>query len=177
MTFSYCATKQNISKQKSENKFEKYVEYVSNDSTFNKKIKSYYPDFLNCEKLNFNTNSYVKPIKLKEFPIGILSRTKILNRLKDFDFLSETEKTRKFDSIYGFSEYYSENLYKKKWNNECGIKLTFAEKTDGILPIKFELIDKEIDPRINYQPRSGIYILEFNNENEIIDRDYIIFSN
>ena len=177
MTFSYCATKQKISEPKNENSFEKYVEYISNDSTFNKKIKSYFGDFSNCKKLNFNTNSYVKPIKLNEFPIGILSRTKILNELKDFEFLSETEKMEKFNSIYNFSEYYSENLSNRNWNNECGIKLTFAEKINGILPLKFELIDKEIDSRINYQPRKGIYILEFNNENKIIDREYIIFSN
>ena len=177
MSFSSCVTKQKINDQTNENEFEKYVEYIVNDSTFNKKIKSYYEDFSNCEKLNFNTNSYVKPIKANEFPIGILSRTKMLNKIKDFEFLSETEKTKKFNSTYNFSEYYSKSISNKNWNSECGIKLTFAKKIDGILPLKFELIDKEIDPRINYKPRKGIYILEFNNENEIIDREYIIFSN
>lgn len=177
LTFSYCATKQKISEQKSENKFEAYIEYISNDSTFIKKIKSYYGDFSNCEKLHFNTDSYVRPIKLEEYPITILSGTNILNQLRDFKSLSEAEKRKKFNSVYDFTEYYSQNLSNKNWNNECGIKLTFAEKTNGILPLKFELIDKEIDSRINYQTRKGIYILKFNNVNKIVDSDYIILSN
>jgi hypothetical protein len=177
LSCSYCVTKQKVNEQKKENEFKKYVEYISNDSNFNEKIKTHYQDFTNCEKLNFITNSYVKPIKTNEFPIGILSKTKMLNRIKDFDFLNESEKEEKFDLLYKFSQYYSENIYNHSWNNECGIKLTFAKITNGILPIKFELIDKEIDSRINFQTRKGIYVLELNNENKIIDREYLIFSN
>jgi hypothetical protein len=177
LSFSYCATKLKISEQKNENKFEKYVEYISNDSTFNKKIKSYYGDFSNCEKLNYNLNSFIKPINTNEFSIGILSKTKVLNKVKDFEFLKESEKKEKFNLLYNFPEYYSENISNKNWNNECGIKLTFAEIKNGILPIKFELIDEKIDLRINYKSRKGIYILELNNEKKIIDREYLILSN
>tara|TARA_R110001592_G_scaffold17462_1_gene73535 strand:- start:2089 stop:2514 length:426 start_codon:yes stop_codon:yes gene_type:complete len=137
-----------VIEQKRENEFEKYVEYISKDAAFNEKIKSYYEDFSKCKNLNFNANSYVKPIKIKEFPLWILRKTKMFTKLKDFEFLSENEKVKKFDLVYTFSEYYSENLSDRNWNNECGIKLTFSKKINGILPIKFELIDKEVDPRI-----------------------------
>jgi hypothetical protein len=101
----------------------------------------------------------------------------VFNKVKDFEFLKESEKKEKFDLLYNFPEYYSENISNRNWNNECGIKLTFAEKTNGILPIKFELIDEKIDSRINYKSRKGIYILELNNEKKIIDREYLILSN
>jgi len=175
--FSNCRTKKEIAIQKKEYEFEKYVEYISKDTLFNQKIKTYYSDFSNCENLNFNLSKYIKPISTKDFPIGALSKTIMLNGIKNFESLKASEKSEKFDSIYKFSEYYSEKISNQNWRKGCGIKLTFAEKINGILPLKFELIDKDIDPRINYQPRKGIYILEFNNENEIIDRDYIIFSN
>ncbi|MCD8413662.1 hypothetical protein [Tenacibaculum finnmarkense] len=177
LSFSYCATKLKISEQKNENKFEKYVEYISSDSTFNKKIKSYYGDFSSCEKLNYQLNSFIKPINTNEFSIGTLSKTKMFNKIKNFEFLKESEKKEKFDLFYNFQEYYSENISNKNWNNECGIKLTFAEIKNGILPIRFELIDKKIDSRINYKSRKGIYILELNNEKKIIDREYLILSN
>lgn len=177
LSFSFCGTKQKLIEQENGHEFEKYVDYISNDSAFKEKIKNYYKDFYKCKNLNFNTNSYVKPIKIKEFPLGILSKTKIVTNIKDFEFLSENEKAKKFELVYTFLEYYSDYLFNRNWNNECGIKLTFSKKINGILPLKYELIDTGIDPRINYQPRKGIYVFELNNENEIIDREYILFSN
>jgi len=177
LSYCSCGTKQNIAEQKQTSEFEKSFKYIRNDTIFSNDIMSYYPDLTNCGKLNFSYDNYIRPISVKDFNIGILSKTRLLNKIKDFDSLNRIEQTKVFDSIYNFSEYNIKQPSIAITDSICEIRLTFAKKINGIVAIKYEIIDENIDPRIYYKPRSGLYLLEFNRKNNIIDCGYILLSN
>ena len=171
-----CGTKKNIAEHKQVNEFEKSFQYVSKDTTFSNKLKSYFPDLKSCEKLNFSSSNNIKPITLNEFPVGMLSKTKLLNKIEGFSTLSQTEQIKIFESLYLFSEYQNNEKEIKVNNSDCEIRLTFAKKVNNILPIKYTIVDKNVDSRINYKPRNGLYFLEFNEDNVIIDSGYLLMS-
>ncbi|WP_425077876.1 hypothetical protein [Psychroserpens sp. S379A] len=161
---------------KKENEFEKSYKYISKDTTFKNKLKSYFPDLTSCEKLNFSHSEFVEPITLNDFPIWLLRKTELLNDINDFDNLDKTEQIKVYDSIHLFSKYPIELNKNQVDKTDCEIRLTFAKKVNNRLPIKYIIIDKNVDPRIDYKPRKGIYIVEFNEENTIIERGYLILS-
>jgi hypothetical protein len=171
-----CGTKKNISELKQENEFEKSFSYISRDTIFSNKLKSYFADLTSCEKLNFSRSNEIKPITLNEFPIGMLGKTKLLNKIEGFSTLDQTEQIKIFESLYLFTEYQNNEKEIQVNNSDCEIRLTFAKKVNNILPIKYTVIDKNVDPRINYKPRNGLYILEFNENNIIIDSGYLLMS-
>jgi len=171
-----CGTKKHISELKRESEFEKLFEYVSKDTTFSNKLKSYFPDLTSCEKLIFSSNNIIKPITLNEFPIEVLNKTKLLNKMEGFSTLDQNEQIRIFESLYLFSEYQNNEKEIQVNNSDCEIRLTFAKKVNNILPIKYTIVDKNVDSRINYKPRYGLYILEYNEDNIIIDSGYILMS-
>jgi hypothetical protein len=171
-----CGTKKTILELKQESEFEKSFSYISSDTVFSNKLKSYFPDLTGCEKLNFSSSNHIKPITLNEFPIGMLSKTKLLNKIEGFSTLDQTEQIKIFETLYQFSEYHNSEKEIQVNNSECEIRLTFANKVNNILPIKYTIVDKNIDTRINYKPRNGLYILEFNENNKIIDSGYLLMS-
>ena len=177
LTFCSCGIKQNIVEQKQKSEFEKSFDYLSNDTDFLNILKRSFQDLTNCDKLNFSCSSYIMPITLNDFTIGMLNKTKLLNEIKGFDNLNQTEQIKVFVSLYQFSEYRSEQKNIRVNYTNCEILLTFSKKVNNKLPIKFTIIDKNVDPRINYKPTSGLYILVFNEENIIIDSEYLLVSN
>lgn len=176
LIFCSCRTKRNVVEHKQENEFEKSYKYLLKDSTFINKLKSYFPDLTNCEKLNFSHSNYVKPIALNDFPISMLNKTELVNKIEGFDNLDQAEQIKVFDSLFLFSEYPIELKKIQDDYTDCEIRLTFAKKANNRLPIKYTIVDKNIDIRINYKPRIGLYILEFNEENTIIDSRYLVKS-
>lgn len=176
LTFCSCGIKQNAVEHKQENEFEKSYNYLLKDTTFINKLKSYFPDLADCKKMNFSHNNNVEPITLNDFPIWLLKKTELLNTIKGFEDLNQTEQIKVFNSLFQFSEYPIELKKTKNDNADCEIRLTFAEKVNNRLPIKFIIIDKNIDSRINYKPRKGVYILEFNEENVIIESGHLVLS-
>ena len=61
-------------------------------------------------------------------------------------------------------------------HGDCNLRLSFAKQVNNLLPIKITIIDKHVDPNINYSPRKILYVLKYDSENEIIDREYLIKS-
>jgi len=106
----------------------------------------------------------------------LLANSSLLNKQENIEYISPNEQEELFNSIYSFSEYniQFERFFEEKAN--CEIRLTFSKKVENFLPIKFQILDKEVDPRIVYNPRIGMYILEFNSENEVINSEYILLS-
>ncbi|NEV95077.1 hypothetical protein G3567_13110 [Psychroflexus sp. YR1-1] len=171
-----CISKKNISELKQESEFEKSFSYISKDTVFSKKLKSYFPDLKSCLKLNFSSSNNVKPITLNEFPIGMLNKTKLLSKIEGYSTLDQTEQIKTYESLYLFPAYQNNEKEIQVNNPDCEIRLTFAKKVNNFLPIKYTIVDKNVDSKINYKPRIGLYILEFNEDNIIIDSGYLLMS-
>lgn len=177
MIFNSCKIKQNVTNENQQSEFEKSYDYLISDEKFIDKILDYYQDLSDCKNLEFTYNSLISPIKTKDFPIFILTKTKLLNSVNEIDNLSFDEQVKVFDSIYGFTDHYIEKSKIFETKSYCEIRLTFSKKINNLLPIKFKIVDNDIDPRINYTPRIGLYIVEFNNENKIIDSGFMLMTN
>ncbi|APY06959.1 hypothetical protein BWZ20_00990 [Winogradskyella sp. J14-2] len=170
-----CKTNSNIKNKSKLTIYDNALKYVSKDSIFIKKIKNYYSDLSNCKKLNFLVSDYVEPITHEDFPITLYIMTKSIEK---YDNINESEKIKVFDSIYSFSGFLMNfnNSIINYDNDDCNLRLNFAKRVNNLLPIKITIIDKQVDPNINYSPRKILYVLEYDGENRIIDREYLITS-
>ena len=80
----------------------------------------------------------------------------------------------KYDISNTFKEYSIIGLHENNNNSKCKIKLTFSEKNNNLLLVKFNIVDAYVDPRISYYPIDGYYLLEFDNDGNILQSFYII---
>ena len=83
-----CKTNSNIKKKSKSTIYENAQKYISNDSIFINRIKSYYTDLSNCKKLNFIVSEYVEPIMHEDFPSTLKIMTKSIER---YDSINEFE--------------------------------------------------------------------------------------
>ena len=165
-----------IDSSKNDDVYFKAYEHVSKDKEFSDKLKNYYQDLSDCPTLNFSYYSRVKPIKANDFPIYLLSKTSLLSGYENLEDLDQIELEKLFYSIYDFEEFNTTFQNGSEKKPDCKIMLTFSKKVNNYLPIKFEIFDLNVDPRIVYAPRTGLYIIEYDTNDKIIDSEYLLFS-
>jgi len=171
-----CKTRKPNIRGPEKNDFEIAFEYIKKDKTFSDQLKSYYPDLTNCDSLTYNYRTRIEPISTDDFSIGILENSTLVSNINGFKDLSEADQIKAFDSVYGFSEFYIKSSQSINTNG-CRISLTFSKRISDLLPIKFQIVDEAVDPDINYRPRKGLYILTYDNANQIKDSSYFLLSN
>lgn len=176
-----CNSSKKITKSKSENHYGKQVtkitEYIINDSTFVNDLKNYFPDLKTVDNLVFEPSTTIEFIPSNKFPQITLKKTEFFNNYKNLDFLKFERIVKKQDSLNKFSSYELKNLKTERKhlkNGDKKIYLKFSRKINNLVNIEYIIIDKNIDPRILYNPRNGYYLVEFNNQNEIVRRFYIL---
>lgn len=172
-----CASNKVKQKSTLEANIQNALNFISNDYEFQNRIINYYPDFNKCLKLNFTKHSYIIPVSYNEFTLGTLQSVGLIDSTMIYSPNTYERNKRIFDSIYFFSEFEMAKYQVNVVSNDCELKLIFSKKINGLLPIKFQLVDKSVDTRIEYTPRKGLYVLEFNNDNKIVHRKFITTSN
>jgi hypothetical protein len=158
-----------------EKKIQKATEYISSDTVFVERLQRYYPDLGECKNLNFEANNVIKPIGISFFRKNQLVKTSFFEKYdvkNDVDFKQVKED---YDKSTFFEAY--QIMLNKNTNTKCKIDLTFSNENNNLLPVKFQVFDENIDPRIDYKPRTGYYLIEYDGKGEILKRFYVIKSN
>ena len=175
LLFLCCKSNYNIGKHEPHKDYQSAYTFLVKDSIFINRVKNYYSVLYKCEKINFIVSDLIEPVEYNDFPSHLTFMTE---KIKRFDSLSEDRRSKIFDSIYSFPSFLLNFKNKHSLlNNNCDMRLNFARRIDNLMPIKITHVPEFIDPRINYNPRELLYVLKFNNKNEIIDRSYLLMSN
>ncbi len=171
------STTQNKTEKLTKENIERLTEYISKDSIFTNKLKNYFPDLKNSSELIFEPIETIEFLRLSNYRKETLIKTEFYREYRDLTY-SEFEKfVNERDSINEFSPYrVSLDETDSKQNNILSkrILLRFSERADNLINIEYTIIDKKVDERIVYHPRKGHYLIEFDNENNIIQRFYIL---
>ena len=171
------STTQNKTEKLTKENIERLTEYISKDSIFTNKLKYYFPYLKNSSELVFEPIETIEFLRLSNYKKETLIKTEFYLEYRDLTY-SEFEKfVNERDSINEFSPYrVSLDETDSKQNNNLSkrILLRFSERADNLINIEYIIIDKKVDERIVYHPRKGHYLIEFDNENNIIQRFYIL---
>jgi len=179
--FICCNSSKKITESKTENYISEQItqitEYIANDTIFVYSLKKYFPDLKTAENLVFEPSTTIEFIPFKKIHQDILKKTEFYKEYKELDFLKFEKFIEKQDSLNKFTSYNS--IYEKSENRQLSerdrkIKLKFSRKINNLVNIEYIIIDKNVDPRIVYTPRNGFYLVEFNEQNEIINRYFIL---
>ncbi len=168
-------TERNISREIYD--YNKAFNFIKQDSVFIKDIKKYFPDLNDCKTLEFFQSELIEPITLSFFDKKILTKTKYFENYKDLDILSFKKIKAEYDLKSKFTPYLI-NLKTSNINlkESCLIKLSFSKRKNNIQVIKYSIHDVNIDPRINYKPREGFYLFEYDRKGNILQNFYVLKS-
>lgn len=158
------------------NKIQKAINFISNDTVFIDRLKKYYPDLGKCKNLNIESNSTISPVSIGHFRKNQLIKTSFFKKYNTLSDLEFNKEQFQYDTANNFKEYNVE-LSDENISKSCKIKLTFSEENNNLLPIKYSIVDENIDPKIDYHPRVGYYLVEFDSRENILQRFYILRSN
>ncbi|OIQ18122.1 MAG: hypothetical protein BM557_07870 [Flavobacterium sp. MedPE-SWcel] len=176
-----CNSTKNISQNNEErlliNKIQKVINFVSEDTVFIDRLKKHYPDLRECDSINIIQDPIIKPISIRYFGRASLIKTSFFKKYDTLNDLEFNEKKNQYNESNSFKEYVF-NLSDKNNSKGCKIELTFSEEKNNLLPIKYTILDEGyIDPRINYHPRIGYFLIEFDNNDNILRMLYILRGN
>jgi hypothetical protein len=179
--FISCNSSKKVAESPTENQSGERIglltEYIVNDSIFINDLKNYFPDLKIAENLVFEPFTTIDFISLNRFPQETLTETEFFKEYKDLGFIEFESLINKYDSVNKFSSYKSKFVKSENGLLESGDKkiyLKFSKRINNLVNIEYIIIDKNVDERIVYTPRKGYYLVEFNNNNEIIKRFYIL---
>jgi len=168
---------QNNTKPLLVNKVQQATKFISNDTVFIERLIKYYPDLEKCKDLKIEANSTIRPVSIEYFRKNQLIKTSFFNKDDNLNDVEFAKLKSQYDISNTFKDY-DIGLNNKNSTEKCKIKLTFSEENNNLLPVKFYIVDEEIDSRITYKPRVGYYLVEFDSSSEnIIQRFYILKSN
>ncbi|MGJ8760250.1 MAG: hypothetical protein ACSHXA_06870 [Polaribacter sp.] len=171
------STTENKTEKLTKENIERLTEYISKDSIFTNKLKNYFPDLKNSSELIFEPIGTIEFLRLSNYRMETLINTEFYRKYRDLTY-SEFEKfLNERDSINEFLPYrVSLDETDSEQNNNLSkrILLRFSERADNLINIEYIIINKKVDERIVYHPRKGHYLIEFDNENNIIQRFYIL---
>lgn len=154
---------------------EKIVKFIKRDSVFKKDISTYYYKLNECEKINFFKSSVVKPISISYFDKNSLAQTNYFKQYEGLDEFDFNKVKNEFDTKNEFSSYVKGGSNEIK--NDCNVELLFSKRTENIMIIEYEIKDYYVDERIDYIPNKGYYLVEFDNDNSIKQRFYVLKRN
>jgi len=171
------STTENKTTKLSKENIVRLTKYVSRDSIFTNRLKNYFPDLKNSSELIFEPVKTIEFLSLSKYPKQTLTKTEFYRKYQNLTDLEFEKLINKRDSINKFLPYRVnfDNIDPEQ-NSETSKKilLRFSEKVDNLINIEYIIIDKKVDKGIIYYPRKGYYLIEFDNENNIIQRFYIL---
>ena len=171
------STTENKSEKLTKENIERLTKYISKDSIFTNRLKNYFPDLKNSLGLIFEPIKTIEFLSLSKYPKQSLTKTEFYRKHQNLTDLEFEKFINKRDSINEFSTYRIDfDNIDSEQNNKASRKilLRFSEKADNLINIEYIIVDEKVDERIVYHPRKGYYLIEFDNENNIIQRFYIL---
>lgn len=178
LTLMSCATQKNsntIKENRDNILYNKALLYITNDASFRKSLNKSYLDLKECKEISFTTASYTRPMSINFFQKEELVHTSYFSKYSELNYLAFEEVKKQYDTT---SKMDSELIEFNKIDSidNCKILLTFSNISKKILLVEYKVIDKNVDPRIVYNPRKGYYLIEFNERQEIIKHIYKILN-
>lgn len=153
------------------------AEYIANDTIFINDLKNYFSDLNIADSFLFVPSNYIEFIPLSNITQTTLTQTSFYNEYKDLSFLEFKKFMKNQDSLNKFPSYRSKYINSRNGeinDAERKIYLKFSKRINNLVNIEYIIIDQNVDPRIAYTPRNGYYLVEFNDQNEIIKRFYTL---
>ncbi|NLP59338.1 hypothetical protein [Lutibacter sp. B1] len=171
------STTENKTGKLTKENIERLTKYISNDSIFTNRLKNYFPDLKNSSELIFEPIKTIEFLSLSKYPKQTLTKTEFYKKYQNLTDLEFEKFINKRDSINEFSPYglnFDNIDSEHNYETSKKILLRFSEKADNLINIEYIIVDEKVDERIVFHPRKGYYLIEFDNENNIIQRFYIL---
>ena len=177
ISITSCISQKNIKSEKMNSEFLSKVENtIANDSSFIQDIRKYYV-LENCNDLQIEVDEMITPISIQAFPKKTLVKTKYFGSKKNLNIIEFKKFKKKFDSINLFTPYRLKSKVEKIVNSDCRVEVRSSEIMNNIIFTKFIIVDSNVDKRINYVPRSGYYLIEFDDDKKVVQKFYLLKSN